>query len=71
MNKLEFELSPAIAGKFEVINTTSPILESRIGRVDFRTITLEKAEELVKAGTRCLKAVKGEKGKTNASEEAK
>jgi hypothetical protein len=58
--KKQFKLSPVLEGKFEVINTTSPILHSRIGDVDFRTMTLEQAEELMKSGTRYLKKVKEE-----------
>lgn len=58
--KKQFTLSPELEGKFEVINTTSPVLHSRIGDVDFRTMTLEQAEELIKSGTRYLKKVKEE-----------
>lgn len=66
MGKLDFEVSKAIDGKFEVINTTSPLLHSRIGDVDFRRITLEQAEALVKSGTRYLKAAKTKKEKAAA-----
>jgi hypothetical protein len=38
--------------------TTSPVLHSRIGDVDFRTMTLQQAGELIKSGTRYLKKVK-------------
>jgi len=55
--KKQFTLSPALEGKFEVINTTSPVLHSRIGDVDFRTMTVDQAEQLVKAGTDYLRAV--------------
>jgi hypothetical protein len=58
MGKLAFKLSPELEGKFQVINTTLPALHSRIGYVDFRTITLAEAEELVKAGTDYLRPVK-------------
>jgi len=55
--KLDFELSPELVGKYEVINTTLPVLHSRIGEVDFRTMTVDQAEQLVKAGTDYLRAV--------------
>ncbi|WP_353183568.1 hypothetical protein [Parapedobacter lycopersici] len=57
MSKVEssFTLSPDIADEYEVINTHLPILESKIGRVDFRTITKAKAEELIKSGTMYLR----------------
>lgn len=58
--KKQFKLSPELEGKFEVINTTSPVLHSRIGDVDFRTMTLEQAGDLMKSGTRYLKKVKEE-----------
>ncbi len=54
----KFKISPELEGKFVVINTTSPVLHSRIGDVDFRTMTLAQAEELIKSGTRYLKRVK-------------
>jgi hypothetical protein len=55
--KANFQLSPELVGKFKVVNTTLPALHSRIGYVDFRTMTLDQAEALVKAGTRYLRAV--------------
>lgn len=58
MAKLPFVVSPAIAGKFEVINTESPLLYSRIGLVDFRNISLEKAVLLFESGSRYIKKVK-------------
>lgn len=51
---LSFEPSPAIEGRFRVVNTHLPILHSKIGKIDFRTITLEQAEALVSAGTSYL-----------------
>lgn len=57
MSKLTYKLSPEIEGKFEVVNTTLPAIHSRIGYVDFRTITLAQAEEMVKAGTDYLRPV--------------
>lgn len=57
MAKLKFEVSKAIEGKYQVINTHLPKLESRIGLVDFRTISLDQAERLVKAGTRYLRKI--------------
>ena len=61
--KLDFKLSPELEGKFEVVNTTLPALHSRIGFVDFRTMTLEQAEALEKAGTAYLKRVPVKKTK--------
>jgi hypothetical protein len=58
MDKLPFKLSPAIEGKFTVVNTHLPTLHSRIGLIDFRTITLNQAEELEKLNCRYLKRVK-------------
>lgn len=58
MKALEFKLSDALEGKYEVINTTLPTLHSRIGDVDFRTMTEAKAEELINAGTDYLRKVK-------------
>lgn len=57
MAKLKFEVSKAIEGKYEVINTQLPCLESRIGLIDFRTISLAKAEALIKSGTRYLRKI--------------
>lgn len=57
MVELKFEVSKAIKGKYEVINTHLPKLESRIGLIDFRTITLAQAERLVKSGTRYLRKI--------------
>lgn len=57
MSEVKFKLPAEIAGDYEVVNTTSPVLESRIGRIDFRSLTKEKAEALIKAGTRCLRKV--------------
>lgn len=59
-----WELSPAIVGLFEVVNTDLPCLESYIGRVDFRTITLEQAERLHSKGSRYLKKVTKKDKKT-------
>lgn len=53
--KLTWSISPAIVDHFEVVNTHLPILESKVGRVDLRTISLEKAEEIYSLGTRYLK----------------
>lgn len=47
--------SPEIIGHFTVINTDSPILHSKVGDVDFRTISLEKAKEVYESGTDYLK----------------
>ena len=48
-------ISKAIADHYEVINTHLPILESKIGRVDLRTISLVQADEIYNLGTRYLK----------------
>jgi hypothetical protein len=56
MEKLSFSLPAEVAEKYEVVNTTSPVLESRIGKIDFRTISIAQAEKLVAAGTRYLVA---------------
>lgn len=58
MEKLTFIPSPALEGKYKVINTAYPILHSRIGDLDLRIITLDQADQLIKAGTRYLKAIK-------------
>ena len=50
-------LNPALKGKYKVVNTDLPVLHSRIGKVDFRTITEEEAEQLIKAGTSYLEKV--------------
>ncbi|KAA8483755.1 hypothetical protein BDE36_1781 [Arcticibacter tournemirensis] len=57
MEKLSFELSPEIRGKFEVVNTESPLLHSRIGDIDFRRITLDQAEQLVKLNSRYIRKI--------------
>jgi hypothetical protein len=63
MEKLLFSLPQDVADKYEVVNTTSPVLESRIGKIDFRTISLTQAEKLVAAGTRYLVAKSTPKSK--------
>ena len=55
MGKLTFTPSPAIEGKFEIVNTEFPIYHSKIGEIDFRTISIEQAEELVKTESRYIK----------------
>ncbi|MGJ1295539.1 hypothetical protein ACR777_15135 [Sphingobacterium spiritivorum] len=57
MKKLDWQVSPAIAGHYEVVNTTFPILESRIGRIDFRVITLDQANRIHELGSRYLKKI--------------
>jgi hypothetical protein len=56
--KLDFKLSPELEGVFKVVNTTCSALHSRIGYVDFRTMTLEQAEALEEAGTDYLVRIK-------------
>jgi len=68
MAKLNWQVSPAIVDHYEVVNTTSPILESKIGRVDFRYITLDKANALYTAGTRYLQKIKGKKALSSDKE---
>lgn len=57
MVKRNWSVSPAIEGHYQVVNTDLPILESRIGRVDFRKITLKQADEIHRLGSRYLKKV--------------
>jgi hypothetical protein len=59
----DFKLSPELEGKFEVVNTTLSALHSRIGYVDFRTMTLEQAEAMVEAGTDYLIRVPSKKSR--------
>jgi hypothetical protein len=47
-------LNPELKGKYKVVNTDLPVLHSRIGKIDFRTITEEEAEQLIAAGTSYL-----------------
>lgn len=51
---MKFELPKEVAEKYEVVNTDLPVLESKIGRIDFRSISLETSAALIKAGTRYL-----------------
>lgn len=59
------ELPAKLRKDYEVVNTHLPILESRIGRIDFRRLTKEQAEKLIKLDTRYLvrieKPLKGAK----------
>ena len=57
----KWKLSEELVGKFEVVGTTCPVLHSRIGEVDFRTMTFAKAEALVKAGTSYLVVIPAKK----------
>lgn len=59
----KWKLSEALAGKFEVVGTTCPVLHSRIGEVDFRTMDVDQAEALLKAGTSYLKDIRTKKQK--------
>lgn len=58
MAKLNWALSPDIVDHYEVVNTISPILESKIGRIDFRHISLAQADEIFSRGTSYLKKIK-------------
>lgn len=68
MEKLSWQVSPAIVDHYEVVNTTSPILESKIGRVDFRFITLDQANQIYAAGTRYLHKIKSKKSQSSDKE---
>lgn len=57
MEKQGYTVSPQIEGKFRVIGTTLPTLHTRIGYVDFRTITIEQAEAMIEAGTEYLERI--------------
>lgn len=63
MGKVNWKISPEIEGKYEVVNTSFPILESRIGRVDLRKITLREAERIVELGSRYLRKIPARKDK--------
>lgn len=58
MAKLTWALSSDIVDHYEVVNTSSPILESKIGRVDFRTMSLAVADDIFSKGTDYLKKIK-------------
>ena len=55
MQKLTFKPSAAIAGKYLIVNTCHPIYYSKLGTIDFRTITLVQAAALVEAGSLYIK----------------
>lgn len=57
MAKLDWVVSPAIAGYYDVVNTTSPLLHAKIGDIDFRKITLAQADLMYSQGTGYLKKV--------------
>lgn len=58
--------SPAIDGKFKVVGVEPGIIVTKkFGDVDLRTVSLEQADLLVKAGFRYLEKVEG---KTAAAE---
>lgn len=61
VKKVSWAVSPAIDGHYKVVNTDSPILHSKIGDIDFRSISLEAAEKLFQSGTRYLEKVKAKK----------
>lgn len=56
--KLQFTVSPAIAGKFRIVKTVQPIYHSKIGRFDFRTITEQDAQRLVDIKSIYIKKLK-------------
>lgn len=56
--KLNFDLSPAIAGKYEVVNTSFPVYHHKLGQFDFRTITEEDAKLLAEAGSMYIRPIK-------------
>lgn len=50
------EISPELKGKFEAVGVVPGLIYSKkFGEVDLRTLSLEKAETLVKDGFRYLK----------------
>lgn len=52
--------SPAIEGKFKVVGVEPGIIVTKkFGEVDLRKVSLDQAEELVKAGFRYLEKVEG------------
>lgn len=53
--------SSLIAGHFKVVGTHLPILHSTIGRIDFRKITLEQAQQLYSAGSPYLMKIASKK----------
>ncbi|WP_316780398.1 hypothetical protein [Pedobacter antarcticus] len=59
--KLNFDVSSAIAGKYEIVNTQHPIYYSKIGKFDFRTITEDEAKSLVESGSIYIKPIKKQK----------
>lgn len=67
MNKLSFTPSPAIEGKFRVVNTHMPMLHSRIGLIDFRIISEEQAQALVDYGCIYIEVIPAKKLKAQKS----
>lgn len=52
------KLSPALEGKFEAVGVVPGVITGKkFGTVDLRTLSLAKAEELVKAGFPYLKKI--------------
>lgn len=50
--------SPAIEGKFKVVGVVPGVIYSKkFGNVDLRTVSLDQAETLVKAGFRYLEKI--------------
>ncbi|RQO65085.1 hypothetical protein DBR40_24755 [Pedobacter sp. KBW01] len=58
MKDPEIKLLPECEGKYKVVNTHLPTLYSPIGFIDFRTMTVEQAEALLKTETSYLIRVK-------------
>ena len=57
----DWKLSEALEGKYEVVNTDLPVLHSRIGEVDLRTMTEEQAEAILLKGSDFLKKIPAKK----------
>lgn len=57
----KWKLNQDLVGKFEVVGTDLPVLQSKIGQIDFRTMTEEQAEALISAGTSYLKKIPAKK----------
>lgn len=58
MGKLTFTPSPAIFGKYEIVNTAFPVYNSKWGNFDFRDISEAEAAFLVEKGSIYIQPVK-------------
>lgn len=63
------KLSPALEGKFKNVGVLPGVITGKkYGTVDLRTISLEKAEELVKKGFPYLQKIEKEPKTTSTAE---